>query len=617
MPDRRNRFLKTATRRYAAAGAAFGCLFPLIATTVSIWAEQLPFSLASAVAVQQSQPLLWIIDTAPIFLGFFAALAGRREDAFIKSNQELREVSRQLAAQELETERQLNQRTAQLRTAADVSQVAVSILDPDQLLGEVVNLIADRFGYYYAAIFTLDHDGANAVLREATGEAGRILKERGHRLLVNANSMVGYAVLQREPRVAQDATQDTVRFANPLLPDTRSEIAVPLIAGEQVLGALDVQSRQVNAFDESSIVTLQGLTNQIAVALSNARSFSELQKSFEYTTRQYELSRIIFGARTPRDAYAALGQAYAMLSDFDRISLLMVVDRDEMGEPLEYELATEWDVLGGAQLDVNLRYRAEELPLVGLAAPDEMIIIHDAADARLPLTTRERLAQANAHAVMLVPVRVRDRFEGLIVGTTEQARSFGDNEIRLMQSVAEQLGVVLSNLRLTVDMQATLERMAALNRRLSGETWTHYLKAQPSVVIESGQAASVAPSSRVDLPILVRGETIGSFSLADADPDRQWSDEELSLLNTIAGEAAQVIDNARLIEQTQRTAQREGTINTINTRVRQSVNLDTILRTAVSELGQSLKAARVVARVGSLAPEDAAAAGAGRGKTND
>ena len=217
---------------------------------------------------------------------------------------------------------------------------------------------------------------------------------------------------------------------------------------------------------------------------------------------------------------------------------------------------------------------------------------------RLPTTTRERLAHVNAQAAVLVPIIVRGLLDGLIVATAEQPRDFTDSEIRLMRGIAEQLGVVLNNLRLTNEMQATMEREALLNRRLSGEAWSSYLTARPALTIESGNAAAATQSARLDLPIVIRGEAIGNFSLADADPNRQWSDEELALLNTIAGEAALAIDNARLIEQTQRVAQRERTINEINTRVRQTIDLDEILKTAVSELGQSLKAARVVARVG-------------------
>src|SRR5512135_3008871 len=91
-----NRFLKTATRRYAAAGAAFGLMFPVIATFISILEAQLPLSLASAIAVQRTQPLLWIIDTAPLFLGLFAALAGRREDRLQQTNAVLHELAASL-----------------------------------------------------------------------------------------------------------------------------------------------------------------------------------------------------------------------------------------------------------------------------------------------------------------------------------------------------------------------------------------------------------------------------------------------------------------------------------------------------------------------------------------
>jgi len=137
--------------------------------------------------------------------------------------------------------------------------------------------------------------------------------------------------------------------------------------------------------------------------------------------------------------------------------------------------------------------------------------------------------------------------------------------------------------------------------------------------VESGRAPHTsADATGLQVPIVVRGQTIGVFNVADTQADRQWQEDELTLLQTIAGEVALTIENARLIEQTQRTAQRERQINEINARVRQAVDLDAILRTAVTELGQSLKAARVVARVGTVTTDDAnLAAGEGRGGTND
>ncbi len=618
MPKQQRRLLRTATLRYAVVGAAFGLTFPVFATAISIMLAQLPPSLASVIAVQRSQPLLWIIDTAPVFLGLFASFVGRREDALQKTNAALRDLSVQLTNSQEETARKLEERSAQLQASADISRAAVSILDPQQLLSEVVNRIVGRFGFTYAAIFLLDHTGTYLILREATGEAGRILKERRHRLRVGLDSTAGYAVVKREPHIALIAGEDAVRFANPLLPDAQSEAALPLIVGDQALGALNVQSTRQNAFDDATIAALQNVAAQIAVALQNAESYKQLQQALDHATRQYELSRTIFTASTPTEAYESLGQVFAMLGDIDRISLLRVSDWDAAGLPVEYELATEWDVLGGAQFDTGRRYSAAEAPLARLVTEDEVIVIRDAGDNRLPLDTREQLAKASAQAVMLVPLIIRGGYEGFIAAVAEQPRDFPDSEVRLVRSAAEQLSMVLNNLQLTADMQTTLERVALLNRRLSGESWSHYLPSRGQWLVESGYAPQAATNTGLQIPIVVRGQTIGVFNVADTRPDRQWQEDELTMLQTIAGEVALTIENARLIEQTQRTAQRESRINEINTRVRQSVDLEAILRTAVTELGQSLKAARVVARVGTLTTDDTLiAASKGRGGTND
>jgi putative methionine-R-sulfoxide reductase with GAF domain len=249
------------------------------------------------------------------------------------NEQIMREQNAELTTMRATLEQRVAERTGQVSAAADVGRVATSILDTQQLMREVVNLIAARFGFYYAAVFTLDDSGSYLVLREATGEAGRVLKERAHRLRVGLDSMVGYAALKREPRVALNTGEDVARFANPLLPDTQSEIALPLIVGDQVLGALDVQSTQLNAFDEAAIATLQNMAAQIAVALQNAESYRQLQQALELATRQYELSRTIFAASSPAEAYGALGRVFAMLNDIDRISLLRVIDRDAAGQP--------------------------------------------------------------------------------------------------------------------------------------------------------------------------------------------------------------------------------------------------------------------------------------------
>lgn len=500
------------------------------------------------------------------------------------TEQNLREQNIELTQLRGTLEDRVAERTLQLRAAAEVGQAAVSILNPDQLLSEIVQVMAERFGLYYAAIFTLDRSGSYLVLREATGEAGRTLKERGHRLRVSMDSMVGYTALRREPRVAQNVSEDIVRFANPLLPDTQSEAALPLLVGQEVIGALDVQSTQLNAFDEGALTALQTMAAQVAVALQNAQSFAALQKTVDYTTRQYDLSRNILMAQTPNEAYLALGQVFAMFADIDRIQLLRVVERDANHQPAVYELAVEWDILSGAQMNTGQSSAAAETPLAALVLENEAVVIRDANEARLPAPTVERLAQVNAQAIILVPLMINAEYSGFVAAVSEQPRDFTENEVRLVRSAAEQLGVVLSNLQLTSDMRTTVERVALLNRRLSGEAWDSYRAGRAQLQVESGRVEFPTQEHQLHVPIIVRGETIGAFNVADNNLEREWKEDELSMLQTIAGEVALAIDNARLIEQTQRTAQREKDIAVAADQIHRSMNLETILDTALSEI---------------------------------
>lgn len=176
-------------------------------------------------------------------------------------------------------------RADQLATAAEVSHVANSVLDPDQLIVRVVELIRERFNLYYSALFLVDENGQWARLRHATGEAGRALLERGHQLEVGGNSMIGQAVARREARIALDVGKEAVRFANPLLPDTRSEMALPLAVGPTVIGAVSVQSTQPNAFSPADITVLQTMVDQVAVSLQNARLFTAAQRELAERTR--------------------------------------------------------------------------------------------------------------------------------------------------------------------------------------------------------------------------------------------------------------------------------------------------------------------------------------------
>ena len=178
----------------------------------------------------------------------------------------------------------LEQRSRQLLTGAKVSRVASSILAPDELCQQVVDMVSDRFELYFVSLFLVDETGKWAVLHAGTGEAGRIMLKRGHRLRIENTSMIGWCTANQKARIALDVGNEAVRFNNPLLPDTRSELALPLISRGQMIGALGIQSDKEAAFSEEDIAIFQAMADQVANAISNARLYNQLE--IELTERK-------------------------------------------------------------------------------------------------------------------------------------------------------------------------------------------------------------------------------------------------------------------------------------------------------------------------------------------
>lgn len=185
-------------------------------------------------------------------------------------------------------EQRVAERTGQLQAAADISRATASVRNLDDLLRLSLELIRERFGFYHASIFLLDAGRQYAVLRESTGPVGAQLKARGHRLAVGSQSLIGWITANRKPRVALDVAEDPFHFKNPLLPDTRSELAIPLVVGNELLGALDVQSRTPNAFGPGDVQVLQTLADQLSVAIENAQLFQQTQTSLEEMSGLYQ-----------------------------------------------------------------------------------------------------------------------------------------------------------------------------------------------------------------------------------------------------------------------------------------------------------------------------------------
>ena len=181
------------------------------------------------------------------------------------------------------TERKLSEETLRRRNdylaaSSEIGRLVTSTLDLNTIFTRTVNLISERFGFYYAAIYIIEETGFNSILREATGEAGEKMKAQSYSIFVGSDSVVGRVSANMEPMLVNDTDLEPLYVPNPYLLDTRSEVAIPLRIGSRIVGVIDIQSTQVHAFTQDDLSVLQSLADQVAVAIDNARSYELSQQ---------------------------------------------------------------------------------------------------------------------------------------------------------------------------------------------------------------------------------------------------------------------------------------------------------------------------------------------------
>jgi len=183
----------------------------------------------------------------------------------------------------------------QLETAVQVARIASGILEPRELTQQIVNLVHDRFDFYYVGLFLVDqtqrldsNPGEYAILRAATGEAGHKLLSQEYRIKVKGDSLVGQCILSGKPRIVQNVESESKRFANPLLPETRAEMVLPLISRQETVGALNIQSTIEAAFTEQDLSVFEVLASQLATSIQNALLFQKLEEELKETKRDLQ-----------------------------------------------------------------------------------------------------------------------------------------------------------------------------------------------------------------------------------------------------------------------------------------------------------------------------------------
>jgi GAF domain-containing protein len=218
--------------------------------------------------------LIGMLILAAVIISAINAIQNEFKKARLRTNEYLRSlVDQQGSLEERVDERtqEINRRSSQLEAAAQIARAAAEVHDLKELLDNVVRQISTRFGFYHAGIFLTDSSGQKLNLAAASSEGGQRMLIRGHKLEIGRQGIVGFAAYQKRSRIAQDVGADETFFNNPDLPDTHSEVALPLIVQNRLIGVLDIQSQANNAFSLDDVYALQTMADQIAMAIENTR----------------------------------------------------------------------------------------------------------------------------------------------------------------------------------------------------------------------------------------------------------------------------------------------------------------------------------------------------------
>jgi GAF domain-containing protein len=337
----------------------------------------------------------------------------------------------------------------QFETAAEIARDISSSLDLDELLEKAVELIRSRFDFYHAAIFLKDLTAEFVVIREATGDAGAQLKRAGHKLGIGSKSVVGFVAGHGEPLVVNDTTRDTTYYANPLLPETHAEAAMPLKVGDRIVGVLDVQSKQAYAFSDENLRTLQILADQLAIAVINTELFAETQEHLAQHRLLHHITTTAASGTTLDEALQSAVNGLQVTLGGDRVSILLT-DREK--RMLEVRAA-----VGYASNVFELRIPMGSGITGWAAAHRRALRINNVL-----LDTRYIEGSPNTRSEMAIPLLYRSELLGVLNVESEQLSAYAENDEELLGTLGGSLAAIIANARLLEQIRAQAERERVL-----------------------------------------------------------------------------------------------------------------------------------------------------------
>ena len=349
-------------------------------------------------------------------------------------NLELDELRGQLEERVEERTQELQDRTEQLEAIADMARSIATIQDIDKLLPEITKLVSERFGFYHVGIFLLDESKQFAILRAANSDGGQKMLARGHRLGVGQQGIVGYVTSRGQARVALEVGEEVVYFNNPDLPETRSEVALPLMFGQEIIGALDIQSTDKNAFSQDDVRIFSILADQVSVAIQNVQSLNQTKRALH---------------EADRATRQLTGQAWKMFSEGLKVKGV----RFDGNKPRILEEAP--NVVEEGTLKIPIQVHGLEIASLNLESPDPDHQWHE-DEIAIARAAAERTALALENARLLEEAQRRASRERIIGDITASISTFSDLE-GILRTAVQQLGRRMGGAEVVLELGSNLE----------------------------------------------------------------------------------------------------------------------------------------------------------------
>ncbi|MBL8049782.1 MAG: GAF domain-containing protein [Anaerolineales bacterium] len=383
----------------------------------------------------------------------------KRENAQLNELQASLEERVYQRTAELQQANQINERRArQFQAVAEVTRIISSIQNLETLLPRITEVISEQFGVYHTGIFLLDNNKNFAVLRAANSPGGQKMLEREHKLQIGQTGIVGFVTATGQPRIALDVGADAVFFNNPDLPSTRSEMALPLRYAGEIIGALDVQSTEPNAFNQDDVDVLFTLADQVAVAINNARTIEEAQRSL--TEAQIAVRK------STLEAWQVLRPRNLKLGLSLKESTIKPLENPLKGDHIEEALSTGRTVLSNkgdekqGNLAIPIRLRGQVVGVVNIGTRNQIELTQDEVD--IAESIAERLSLAIESATLLQAAQYRADLERVTTDITSRISASTRFET-ILQTAAQELSRALGGSDVLVQIEPVALELSAGN----------------------------------------------------------------------------------------------------------------------------------------------------------